>query len=140
MPVARPRVCIPSARWEDSTARWPSSTARGPNIGGTIAHFFAREGAKVVITDVSKAAADEAADFVRGKGLQAHAVQADAQNEDQVRNAVQTALERYGALDISLNMAGKIYWSSVVDMNLDQWKEAVLSFPTAAMLTTKHAA
>jgi NAD(P)-dependent dehydrogenase (short-subunit alcohol dehydrogenase family) len=112
----------------------------GPNIGGTIAHFLAREGAKVVITDVSKAAADEAAAFIQGKGLQALAVQADAQNEEQVRNAVQTAVERYGALDISINMAGKIYWSPVVDMKLEEWKEAVLSFPTAAMLTTKYAA
>ena len=29
----------------------------GPNIGGTIAHFMAREGAKVVVSDLSRDAA-----------------------------------------------------------------------------------
>ena len=37
-------------------------------------------------------------------------------------------------------MAGTIYWSPIVDMDLERFKEAVLSFPTAGMLTTKHAA
>ena len=31
----------------------------GPNIGGTIAYFLAREGAKVVVSDLSREAADE---------------------------------------------------------------------------------
>lgn len=112
----------------------------GPNIGGTIAYFLAREGAKVVVTDVAKAAADEAAAFIRGKGLEAAGVQADAQNEEHVRDAVRSTVERYGALDVVINMAGKIYWSPVLNIELEQWKEAVVSFPTAAMLTTKHGA
>jgi NAD(P)-dependent dehydrogenase (short-subunit alcohol dehydrogenase family) len=112
----------------------------GPNIGGTIAHFLAREGAKVVVTDVSKPAADEAAAFIKGKGLDATGVQADAQNEQHVRDAVRRTVEHYGALDVVINMAGKIYWSPVLNIELDQWKEAVVSFPTAAMLTTKHSA
>jgi NAD(P)-dependent dehydrogenase (short-subunit alcohol dehydrogenase family) len=37
-------------------------------------------------------------------------------------------------------MAGKVHWSSVLDMELAQWSEAVLSFPTVGMLTTKHGA
>ena len=37
-------------------------------------------------------------------------------------------------------MAGTIYWSPIVDMDLERFKDAVLSFPTAGMLTTKHAA
>ncbi len=43
-------------------------------------------------------------------------------------------------IDIVVNMAGKVHWSTVVDMDLEAWREAVLSFPTAGMLTTKHAA
>ena len=37
----------------------------GPNIGGTIAHFLAREGASVVVSDISLAAAQETVDRVR---------------------------------------------------------------------------
>jgi NAD(P)-dependent dehydrogenase (short-subunit alcohol dehydrogenase family) len=112
----------------------------GPNIGGTIAHFLAREGASVAVTDVSRAAAEEAAAFIEGKGFRALALQADAQDEQQVRDAVAKTLERYGALDVVVNMAGSIYWSGVLDIELEAWKRAVVSFPTAAMLTTKHGA
>ena len=53
---------------------------------------------------------------------------------------VATAVERYGRVDILVNMAGKVHWRSVLDMDLAAWNEAVLSFPTAGMPTTKHAA
>jgi NAD(P)-dependent dehydrogenase (short-subunit alcohol dehydrogenase family) len=49
-------------------------------------------------------------------------------------------VERFGRLDCIVNTAGKVHWSSVLDMQLADWNEAVLSFPTAGMLTTKHAA
>jgi NAD(P)-dependent dehydrogenase (short-subunit alcohol dehydrogenase family) len=39
-----------------------------------------------------------------------------------------------------MNMAGKIHWSSVVDMDLEKWRETLTSYPTAGMLTTKHGA
>ena len=45
-----------------------------------------------------------------------------------------------GSIDCVVNMAGKVHWSSVLDMAVAEWREAVLSFPTAGMLTTKHAA
>jgi NAD(P)-dependent dehydrogenase (short-subunit alcohol dehydrogenase family) len=37
-------------------------------------------------------------------------------------------------------MAGIVHWSSIVDMELADWMRAMPSFPTAGMLTTKHAA
>jgi NAD(P)-dependent dehydrogenase (short-subunit alcohol dehydrogenase family) len=33
-----------------------------------------------------------------------------------------------------------VHWSPVLDMRIEDWNEAVLSFPTAGMLTTKHVA
>jgi NAD(P)-dependent dehydrogenase (short-subunit alcohol dehydrogenase family) len=49
-------------------------------------------------------------------------------------------VELTGRIDIVMNMAGKIHWSSVLDMDLAAWKEAITSFPTAGLLTTKIAA
>jgi NAD(P)-dependent dehydrogenase (short-subunit alcohol dehydrogenase family) len=53
---------------------------------------------------------------------------------------VAATVERFGHIDVIVNMAGKVHWSSVPDMDLAQWSEALLSFSTAGMLTTKHAA
>ncbi|MDE2618687.1 MAG: SDR family NAD(P)-dependent oxidoreductase, partial [Sphingomonadales bacterium] len=50
----------------------------GPNIGGTIAHFMAREGARVVVSDVSLEAATETVEFIRSKGYVAHATHGNA--------------------------------------------------------------
>ena len=78
--------------------------------------------------------------FIKSKGHEAFAVAGDATKEDVVAGVTAKAVERYGHLDIILNMAGIVLWRSVLDMGLAEWSEALLSFPTAGMLTTKHAA
>jgi len=112
----------------------------GPNIGGTIAHFLAREGARVAVSDVKPDAARETVDFITGRGFEAVALAGDAMDEGAVERIVGETVARYGGLDIIVNMAGRVHWSSVLDMELEDWRDAVLSFPTAGMLTTKHAA
>ena len=112
----------------------------GPNIGGTIAHFLAREGARIAVSDLSAEAAEETVAFLTARGFQAAAFVGDAVEEAAVAGIVAGTVERFGHVDIIVNMAGKVHWSSVLDMDLAQWREAVLSFPTAGMLTTKHAA
>ena len=111
----------------------------GPNIGGTIAHFLAREGARVAVSDVSLDAASRTAKFLSGRGYEALALEGNAVVEDDVARIVAEAVGRFGQLDCIVNMAGKVHWCSVLDMALADWREAVLSFPTAGMLTTKHA-
>jgi NAD(P)-dependent dehydrogenase (short-subunit alcohol dehydrogenase family) len=111
----------------------------GPNIGGTIAHFLAREGARVAVSDVSLESASRTTAFLSGRGYEALALQGNAVVEDDVARIVAEAVGHFGRLDCIVNMAGKVHWSSVLDMALADWREAVLSFPTAGMLTTKHA-
>src|SRR5688572_5329218 len=112
----------------------------GPNIGGTIAHFMARESARVLVTDASLETAEWTADFIRARGYEASASAGNAIEETDVAALVAVAIERYGRLDIIVNMAGKVHWSHVLEMKVDEWKEAITSFPTAGLVTTKHAA
>jgi NAD(P)-dependent dehydrogenase (short-subunit alcohol dehydrogenase family) len=112
----------------------------GPNIGGTIAHFLAREGARVAVTDVNAKAAEATAAFLTDRGFDAIPLSGNAFDETDVIGMIEQAVERYGRIDCAMNMAGKVHWSSVLDMEVDDWSEAVMSFPTAGMLTTKHAA
>jgi NAD(P)-dependent dehydrogenase (short-subunit alcohol dehydrogenase family) len=112
----------------------------GPNIGGTIAHFFAREGARVMVSDVSEVVANETVGFLSSRGYEAAGCVGNAVSESDVEHVVAEAVRRFGRLDAVVNMAGKVHWSSIIDMALQDWTEAVLSFPTAGMLTTKHAA
>jgi NAD(P)-dependent dehydrogenase (short-subunit alcohol dehydrogenase family) len=112
----------------------------GPNIGGTIAHFLAREGARVAVCDTSEKAAIETADFIRSRGFEAIGRMGDATVEPDVARVVADTVQEFGRLDIAVNMAGKVHWSTVLEMDVRDWSDAVLSFPTAGMLTTKHSA
>jgi NAD(P)-dependent dehydrogenase (short-subunit alcohol dehydrogenase family) len=110
----------------------------GPNIGGTIAHFLAREGAAVAVCDVDVRAAEETVAFLRSRGLEASPHVGDAVKEDDVARVVAEVVRQRSAVDIAVNMAGKVHWSPVLDMDVREWTECLLSFPTAGMLTTKH--
>jgi NAD(P)-dependent dehydrogenase (short-subunit alcohol dehydrogenase family) len=112
----------------------------GPNIGGTIAYYLARNGAHVAVSDLNLDAAEKTVAFIREKGFTATALQGDAVSEPDVQRMVEQTVAHFGRLDCIVNMAGKVHWSPIVDMDIDAWREAVMSFPTAGMLTTKHAA
>ena len=112
----------------------------GPNMGGTIAHFMAREGAKIVVADINHSAADDAVEFLTSRGYEGTALQGDAVEEDDVERMVSEAQKTYGQVDIIVNMAGKIHWSPITEMELEGWRTCLLSYPTAAMLTPTHAA
>lgn len=112
----------------------------GPNIGGTIAHFLAREGASVCVMDASEAAAQETVDFLQARGLTAFGVAGNARCGDDVRRAVAETVARYGRLDVAVNMAGRMHWSHVLDMDMDDWNDSVASFVTAGLITTQHCA
>jgi NAD(P)-dependent dehydrogenase (short-subunit alcohol dehydrogenase family) len=112
----------------------------GPNIGGTIALFLAREGAAVIVSDLDPGVAQGTADRIRAAGFEASAASGNALVEADVAAIVGQAVERYGSVDVAVNMAGIVHWSPIVDMDLAEWTAAMSSFPTAGMLTTKHVA
>lgn len=76
-------------------------TGAANGIGKAIADRFAANGATVFYTDVSQAAAEEAA--AKGSG---HALALDVTQPDQIHAAMRTVLERCGRLDIVVNNAG----------------------------------
>jgi NAD(P)-dependent dehydrogenase (short-subunit alcohol dehydrogenase family) len=133
-----------NSRYKDRTMRLRDKVAivfgAGPNIGGTNALFLAREGASVVVSDLDPAVAAATAETIRGHGFAATAASGNALREDDVARIVALTLEHYGGVDIAVNMAGIVHWSSIVDMDLGEFTAAVASFPIAGMLTTKHVA
>jgi len=112
----------------------------GPNMGGTVAHFFAREGARVTVSDIKLSAAQEVVDFLKSRNYQGLALQGDAAVEADTARIVADTVKHFGRLDMIVNMAGQIHWAPIVDMELEGWNKCLTSYPTAVMLTTKHAA
>src|SRR5579862_3323525 len=75
-----------------------------PNNGGTIAHFMAKEGARIAVNDLVPEVAMETAEFLRSRGFEALEVPGDATDEAVARSVVELAVERYGFVDVVVNM------------------------------------
>ena len=79
-------------------------TGASAGLGRVAAEMFAREGAKVVIADVSDGA--EAVNAIASAGGIASFVSCDVTNEESVNSAVAHAVGRFGSLDVMYNNAG----------------------------------
>ncbi|HUY18124.1 MAG TPA: SDR family oxidoreductase [Candidatus Binataceae bacterium] len=112
----------------------------GPNIGGTCAHFMAREGAKVALVGTRPETAGDAARFLRARNFEALALTGDAGDERDVEKAVAATLERYGAVDTMVYVAGRQYRQEIVNFDLAGWDLQIRGYLTGAMLATKHCA
>ncbi|WP_027007820.1 SDR family NAD(P)-dependent oxidoreductase [Conexibacter woesei] len=78
-------------------------TGAAGSIGAASARRFVAEGARVVLSDLDEARLEALAAEL---GERAVAVKADASDEADVRHAVETAVERFGALDVAFANAG----------------------------------
>jgi NAD(P)-dependent dehydrogenase (short-subunit alcohol dehydrogenase family) len=81
-------------------------TGGSSGIGRTAALRLAGYGSKVVVAARNQHALDEVASEARKVGSEMLAVATDVTVADQCRRAVQTAIDRYGRLDILLCSAG----------------------------------
>ncbi len=104
-------------------------TGGGGGIGGAIARRFAREGAGLAVADIDGAAAKACADGIAAEGGEALALRADVTRKESVQDMIRATLERWGRIDILVNVAGGAErkrvlamtagdWDRVVDMNL----------------------
>jgi NAD(P)-dependent dehydrogenase (short-subunit alcohol dehydrogenase family) len=81
-------------------------TGAGGGIGRTTAIAFAREGASVVVADVSEKDNQETARMIEEQGGRALAVRCDVTRAEDVQAALGKTIEAFGRLDLAFNNAG----------------------------------
>jgi NAD(P)-dependent dehydrogenase (short-subunit alcohol dehydrogenase family) len=81
-------------------------TGAGSGIGRAIAQVFAREGGKVVVSDVDSAGGEDTVARIRDRGGQAFFVRADVSRMSDCESLVQRSVSVYGRLDAACNNAG----------------------------------
>jgi 3-hydroxybutyrate dehydrogenase len=112
-------------------------TGSASGIGKEIAIVFAREGAKVVIADLNKAAADATAAELAATGAQAIGVGVDVTSEEQVDAAVEEAAKAFGGIDILISNAGIQIVHPVEEFAFSNWKKMLAIHLDGAFLTTR---
>jgi NAD(P)-dependent dehydrogenase (short-subunit alcohol dehydrogenase family) len=120
-------------------------TGGGGGIGGATAQALALHGAAVVVVDVDRGAADVVVAAIEGAGGRAVACQADVSHEDQVRAAVDMAVEQFGRLDVLHNNAALTDSdflradTAVTELSLEVWEQTMAVNLRSQMLMCKHA-
>src|SRR5262245_53441387 len=81
-------------------------TGGGSGIGRAIAHLFAEEGARVIVNDVRRAAAEDTLEAMKPDSPRGRAIEADVSDSAQVRAMFEEVEREFGGLDILVNNAG----------------------------------
>src|SRR5438067_1355401 len=105
-------------------------TGAANGIGRAAALAFAREGASVVVADVSEQGNQETVRLIEEQGGRALAVRCDVSRAEDVKAALEKTVETFGRLDFAFNNAGveqpitpaadlaEEEWDRIVDINL----------------------
>lgn len=81
-------------------------TGAASGIGRAAALLYAQNGAKVVVSDLDEAKGNETVQLISKAGGQAAFVRSDVSRPEDCQKFVNTAIEKYGRLDMALNNAG----------------------------------
>jgi 3-oxoacyl-[acyl-carrier protein] reductase len=96
-------------------------TGSGRGIGRAAALAFAREGAKVVVSDIDPEPAEQTVEDIRQSGGEAVSYAGDVSAPDFARDIVQKATDTWGALHIIVNNAGFTWDGMIHKMTEEQW-------------------
>ena len=116
-------------------------TGGGSGMGRVAAELFAREGAKVVVAEVTEEAGQDTARTVTEAGGQATFVRADVSNEAEARAMVDHAMTTFGRVDVLYNNAGIMPAAdhSVIDTDVATWDKVMAVNVRGVFLGCKYA-
>lgn len=106
-------------------------TGSGRGIGRAAALLFAQEGAKVVVSDIDSAPADETVADIKKAGGEAIAYAGDATAPGFAEGIVKAAADAWGAIHIIVNNAGYT-WDAVIHKMTDEQWDAMLDLHVKA--------
>ena len=101
-------------------------TGSGRGIGQAAAKKFAREGAKIVVSDIDAEPAEETVAEIKQAGGEAVAYIGDATAPEFAEAIVQTAISNFGGLHILVNNAG-FTWDAVIHRMTDKMWTTILN-------------
>jgi NAD(P)-dependent dehydrogenase (short-subunit alcohol dehydrogenase family) len=100
----------------------------GSGIGRAIALAYAREGGRVIVSDIAEAQGEETVRLIEQAtpGAEAVFVRADSSRPEDQKALVEATLDRFGALHIACNNAGiGGELNPVGDMSVDGWQKVI---------------
>jgi NADP-dependent 3-hydroxy acid dehydrogenase YdfG len=114
-------------------------TGASSGIGDATVRRLAEHGASVVVVARRKDRLDTLVAEIEAAGGTPLAVEADITDRDQADRAVQSAVDRFGRLDILINNAGLMLLGPVTGADVEEW-ERMVAINQTGLLWVTHAA
>lgn len=108
-------------------------------LGEAAAQMLAREGAKVVVTDVKDEEGQAVAEAIAASGGEAVFLHQDVADEIGWESVIAATLERFGRLDVLVNNAGIGFGCPPEEQTLEDWRRLMSINLDGVFLGTKHA-
>src|SRR2546425_10130671 len=112
-------------------------TGAASGIGKDIARVYAREGAKVAIADLNKAAAEATANEIQASGGEAIGIAMDVTDEKAVTEGIAAVVASFGGVDILVSNAGIQIVHPLEEFSYAEWKKMLAIHVDGAFLTTR---
>ena len=102
-------------------------TGAASGFGALVSRKAAELGAKVTCADIDPAGLEAVVSQLTDQGLAAQAVVADVRDAQQLANAAQAAIEKFGAIDVMVNNAGIMPLAFFADHKdaLEKWHQCI---------------
>ncbi|WP_150273941.1 SDR family oxidoreductase [Paenibacillus tepidiphilus] len=115
-------------------------TGAASGMGKAIAVLYAKEGAKVVVSDIHEEAAAAVVEAIKAAGGEALAVKANVAAEVDIQHLIDTTVSTYGTLDILVNNAGIMdNFEPAGDIKDENWEKVFAVNTTSVMRATRKA-
>lgn len=113
-----------------------TGAARGQ--GAAEAELFAKEGAKVIITDLQEEGIKELANKIKENGGIVLGMKHDVSNEDDWQQVVNTGIKTFGKIDILVNNAGILSFKTVTEISKSEFEKILSINTTGTFLGMKY--
>ena len=114
-------------------------TGAAQSLGKACAVMFAKEGAKVVVTDIQAEKGQETVDEINSAGGEAIFLKHDVAVENEWQSVIDDTLGKFGKLDILVNNAGIALQANIEDTSLEDWNRLMRIDLDGVFLGTKYA-
>lgn len=114
-------------------------TGASSGIGRSIAYLFAKEGAKVVVADVSVAGGEETVATIKKNGGTAEFIKANVAVASEAENLAKATQKKFGKIDILVNTAGIFMKETPIeDTDESFWDQIYAINVKGSFLTIKY--
>ena len=96
-------------------------TGSGSGIGRATAIRMASEGGKIIIADRNEQGGNETVSMITAQKGEALFARCDVGSEEQIKATVQTALDKWGRVDVLVNNAAMMTFKKLIDLSTEEW-------------------